>query len=110
MTDHPKRIRSEVLFAALAATGMFDLTSGDQVRRVVIDLVSGQVPVIHIEMTGDERLLDVVRSLDGLEVTRPAPPAGAVGFQPDAAGEWVMDIEHGVARHEDGHEIPLEHG
>lgn len=40
----------------------------DYVRRVVIDLQAGEVPVIHIERFGDERMLRVVPSLGGVEV------------------------------------------
>jgi hypothetical protein len=42
----------------------------DSVRRVVIDIQSGHVPVVHIERYGDEKMLDVVRSLAGVEIER----------------------------------------
>ena len=39
------------------------------VRRVIIDIRPGATPVIHVERLGDERLIDVVRALDGVEIT-----------------------------------------
>ncbi len=66
----PKVVTSETVFKAMAETGMFDFTDGNAVRRVVIDLHAGSVPVVHVELHGDERLLDVVPSLAGVQVKR----------------------------------------
>lgn len=37
-------------------------------QRVVIDLQCGHIPVIHVRQVGDDRLLDVVETLDGAKV------------------------------------------
>lgn len=42
----------------------------DAVRRVVIDIQAGHAPVVHIERVGDPGVIDVVRALDGIEVSR----------------------------------------
>lgn len=54
------------LVAALRALGI----NTDKTRRVVIDIKSGQVPVVHIEMLSDENVIHVVQSLDGIKIER----------------------------------------
>lgn len=66
----PKVVTSEAVFKAMAATGMLDFTDGNGVRRVVIDLRSGSLPIIHVELFSDERLLEVVPSLVGVQVKK----------------------------------------
>jgi hypothetical protein len=66
----PKLVTSEAVFKAMAATGAFDFADGNTVRRVVIDLRAGSLPVVHVELHGDERLLDVVPSLVGVQVKK----------------------------------------
>lgn len=66
----PKLVRSEDVFQAMAKTGAFDFTDGDLVRRVVIDLRAGSLPVVHVETLADEQLLDVVPSLVGVQVKK----------------------------------------
>lgn len=39
-------------------------------QRVVIDIQSGHVPVVHIERFGDESMISVVRALAGIEISR----------------------------------------
>ena len=62
--------RSDEVFKAMAETGLFNLTSGHGVRRVVIDMRAGQPPVIHVETFADERMLEVIPSLAGVQVKR----------------------------------------
>jgi hypothetical protein len=51
---------------------------GERVRRVVIDAQIGEAVVIHVERFGDTRILDVVQTLAGVEVTaRDADQEGA---------------------------------
>lgn len=57
---------SNKLIEALVGAGV--ITEGDRVRRVVIDLQVSHMPMIHIERYGDERLLDVFRGLQGVEI------------------------------------------
>lgn len=40
------------------------------VQRVVIDIHAGHAPIIHIEQLGDEKLINVIRSLGGVEIER----------------------------------------
>jgi myo-inositol-1-phosphate synthase len=57
---------SEKVTDALVAAGI--LTDAHRISRIVIDLQPGMVPVLHVRYFGDERLLDVVETLDGTEV------------------------------------------
>lgn len=59
---------SDKLFVALIASGI--ITEQDCARRVIIDLQVGAVPVIHVEKWGDDRLLELVRALEGVEIRR----------------------------------------
>ena len=68
-----KRIRADEFFEALLAADVF--RDGESIRRVVIDALAGHVVVIHVERFGDERLLKVVQTLSGVEITEtPAKP------------------------------------
>lgn len=60
------RILSDVLLSAMTNLGI-DVSA---TRRVVIDIQTGHAPVIHIEQFGDDRLLSVVRALNGVEIKR----------------------------------------
>lgn len=40
------------------------------VCRVVIDIQAGSAPIVHIERLGDASVIDVVRTLQGVEITR----------------------------------------
>ncbi len=66
--DRPQRLhsRSQKVFGALKEAGI--IRDGDYVRRVIIDINTDCAVVVHIERYGDERLLDLVRTLDGTEV------------------------------------------
>lgn len=57
---------SSELLAALA--DLAGIEAG-MIRRIVIDIQAGDVPMIHIERFGDDKLLRVVRALDGIQIT-----------------------------------------
>ena len=61
---------SEKFFAALVEAGIFHEDEANTTRRVVIDAKGGQPVKIYVERAGDERLLNVALTLDGIEVTR----------------------------------------
>lgn len=41
-----------------------------RVRRIVVDIQVGHAPIIHIERYGDEKLVNVIRALEGIKVER----------------------------------------
>jgi hypothetical protein len=45
------------------------IPAGDKITRVVIDAPAGNVVKIHVERVGDERLLQVVPSLEGVRIS-----------------------------------------
>ena len=65
-------VLSDKVIVALRALGI----DTNMVRRVVIDLQAGHAVVIHIERFGDDRILEVVRALEGVEVRFVTPDAG----------------------------------
>jgi hypothetical protein len=42
------------------------------VRRIVIDALFDDVLIVHVEMLGDKGMLNVVPTLEGVEITREA--------------------------------------
>lgn len=62
---HPV-LDSGQLHAALVEAGV--IRAGEKVRRIVIDAQFGHAVVLHVERVGDERMLQVVRKLEGIEV------------------------------------------
>ena len=64
----PRRLhgRSQEVLDALKAAGI--VRDNDYVRRVIIDINVDCAVVVHVERYGDERLLDLVRTLDGTEI------------------------------------------
>ena len=75
--------RSQKVFDALTDAGI--IRENDYVRRVIIDINVSAAVVIHVERYGDERLLDVIRTLDGAEIRTgtPAENPGAVMLTAD---------------------------
>ncbi len=67
MNQHPSRILSEVFFKELVAAGVF--REDEFVRRVIIDIKQGDAVKLYVERIGDERLLDIARSLLRIEIT-----------------------------------------
>lgn len=61
-----EKVISEPIIDALRAAGLAD----DDTRRVVIDLQVGHLPVVHIEKFGDERLIQVIEAVAGVEIVR----------------------------------------
>ena len=63
----PRVIASEAFAKALADAGIIpDL---DRVARIVIYAQAGHVLVMHVQYFGDERLLKVAQSLEGIEIS-----------------------------------------
>jgi len=60
------KVSADPVFGALHAAGIAD----NNTRRVVIDIQAGHLPVVYIERFGDEQLLNVVQTLQGVEITR----------------------------------------
>lgn len=71
-SERPQIITVERFYQALVAADV--LRAGERIRRIVIDaeVASGDsghgVVRMYVERFGDERLLDVVPTLDGVEV------------------------------------------
>jgi hypothetical protein len=66
MSQEHRRIRADLFADALVSAGV--IAMGDKIRRVVIDANAGSAVVMYIERFADERLLNVVTTLDGIEV------------------------------------------
>jgi hypothetical protein len=62
-------ITGDTLWRALVAAGVFREEEGDErVRRFVIDAETGHPVIIYVERWGDERLLHVAPTLNGVEI------------------------------------------
>ncbi len=70
--DRPQRLHScnRKVLDALKEAGI--IRDGDYVRRVIIDINTDCAVVVYVERYGDERLLDLVRTLDGTEIREEA--------------------------------------
>lgn len=62
----PRRITSNELWRALVDAGV--LQEDDSVTRIVIDAQVGSIVTLYVERWADERLLQVVPTLDGIEI------------------------------------------
>jgi hypothetical protein len=71
MTSIPRAITPYAFHAALVAAGV--IRDGEYISRIVIDAQVSQPVRMYIERLGDERLLDVAVSLQGVEVTATEP-------------------------------------
>jgi len=94
MQDRPKAITSERFHEALVAAGV--VRAGERIRRVVIDAKAGEAVILHVERFGDERLLDVVRGLEGIEIRESrAVPTGKIThyLDPVQARHLASEIE-----------------
>ena len=66
MPTTTKPILAETFARALEAAGVLD--NFDTTKRVVIDANAGDVVMVYVERYGDERLLQVALTLDGVEI------------------------------------------
>jgi hypothetical protein len=64
--DYPRVITSANFHKALVAAGV--VREDESLYRVVIDAKAGDIVRMYIERNGDERLLDVVPTLDGIRI------------------------------------------
>lgn len=60
------QITADQFFAALLAADV--VREGEKIRRVVIDAEAGHALVMYVERFGDDRLLKVVPTLEGIEI------------------------------------------
>jgi hypothetical protein len=77
----PQRLHSRSLKVLDALKDAGIVRDGDYVRRVIIDINVDLPVVVYVERYGDERLLDLVRTLDGAEIhtgTLAEKPSGAL--------------------------------
>lgn len=61
-----RRIVFRQFHEALVRAGV--IRADEFIHRIVIDAKAGHAVVIHVERVGDDRLLDVVQTLDGIEI------------------------------------------
>jgi hypothetical protein len=74
VTTRPRLITTEAFWRALVDAGVF--REDESVRRIVIDAQAGEPLVMYVERWGDERLLQVATTLEGIEISQvPAAPA-----------------------------------
>jgi hypothetical protein len=71
-TERPRFIAAEAFARALADVGI--IQDPERIARIVIDVQAGCAVVMHVQHLGDERLLKVAQSLEGIEVS--SVPAG----------------------------------
>lgn len=64
-----KFILSDEFVKQLKELGIID----DNTRRVIIDAQVGHIIKIHLEKFGDERLLNLVHTMDGIEILAEIP-------------------------------------
>lgn len=76
--QQPQRLTVNNFHKALVEAGVVRPGRGEGaefIRRIVIDAdVRKHVVVMHVERFGDDRMLNVVRSLDGIEVREEERP------------------------------------
>ncbi len=73
-TEFPRRILAREFLEALQGAGI--IRHGDYARRVIIDARLGAAVIVYAERIGDERLLDIVRTMDGAEIRNGTPARG----------------------------------
>lgn len=85
----PSLLTSDHMLEALREAGI--VGADENPHRVIIDLRTGHVPVIHIEKVGDERMLRLVRTLDEVRIER--TPVNSERADPDPVKRWPTDDE-----------------
>lgn len=70
-------LTAQAFWQALVAAGVFSEDDAGMIRRLVIDVNAGpSLVVMHVERYGDERLLKIAQTLEGVEISQvPATPA-----------------------------------
>jgi hypothetical protein len=63
-----RAVTGRAVLEALLEAGI--IHADDRVRRVVIDLQISGAAIMYVERFGDERLLSLVQTLDGIEIRR----------------------------------------
>jgi hypothetical protein len=69
--DSPKKILGRKFIQALLDAGV--VTPGEAVRRVVIDADVNEIVVMYVERFGDERLLQLVPAMTGVQINQDEP-------------------------------------
>jgi hypothetical protein len=64
--ERPRRIHTNQFHQALIDAGV--IRADESYRRIVIDAQAGEAVKIYAERFADERLLDVVMTLEGIEI------------------------------------------
>jgi hypothetical protein len=64
----PRLVHAHEFFSALVKAGIFTEADGESIHRVVIDIKQGEFVMMYVEMLGDERVLGVATSLDGIQI------------------------------------------
>lgn len=62
----PPSVLGRDVIAALVTAGV--LREGERITRVVIDAHHDALAVIHVQLFADERLLEVLSTLEGVEI------------------------------------------
>lgn len=70
MSAIPGEATGDGFIKQLVAAGVLPADQSHQVARVVIDARPGYYLTMHVQTVGDSRLLDVVPTLDGVEIRR----------------------------------------
>lgn len=89
LTVQPRLLTSDHMLEALREAGI--VGPDENPYRVIIDLRTGHVPVIHIEKVGDERMLRLVRTLDEVRIER--TPVNSERTDPNQVKRWPTDDE-----------------
>lgn len=63
-------LRGRDVIAALIKAGI--LREEDRIQRVVIDIAVDRLVVVHVQHLGDTRILDVIATLNGVEIRHAA--------------------------------------
>lgn len=75
---------------ALLASGV--IRAEDNVTRVVIDIKVGDLPVIYVERFADNRLLEVIPSLTGVEIRGASPRSTVPAAAPSGKPQHVVHL------------------
>lgn len=71
LPPRPKALSTKVFFRALFDAGV--LREDEAIKRIVIDADAGNVVMLYIERFGDDRLLNVMTTLEGVVIHQANP-------------------------------------